>query len=343
MKNMVKLVTLLLLVSLVVPFSFGCKPKEEVKKKLKVALVATQKFGDKGTMDDMALGLQNAKNDFDVETLAIEALVPGEYEEQLRGLANEGYDLIMVTFFSMIEVVKKVAPDYPNTKFSIIFGLDDLKIKNVRTVLFKIWEPYFVAGAIAAKLTQTGKLAHIAGSDDPILNANYNAFLDGARMIRKDITLERIVAGTFEDPAKGKELAYMAYDSGVDIIVTDCAATTLGVIEAAKEKGKFIIGDSVDHSPKAPSNVIVSTLCNFGQAVYNEVKDLKIGKWEGGLKEASFINRGVGISQMDSFELNGPPDLAKKIPEVKEMAKNLIEKIEKGEIIVERKPEIKKP
>jgi len=339
-KSIIFLLVIILSLSLFVGREIKADDKET--KKPTVALVANQKFGDKGPMDDMALGLERAKKDFNIKTLTVEALVPGEYEEQVRGLAEEGVDLVMVTFFSMIEIIKKVAPDYPDTKFSIIFGLEDLKIPNVGTVLFEIWEPYYVAGAIASKLTKTGKMAHIAGSDDPILNANYNAFLDGARSMDPDITVARVVAGTFEDPAKGKEIAYMLYDSGIDIIVTDCAATTLGVIEAAIEKGKFVIGDSVDHSPKAPSNIIVSTLCNFGQAVYNEIDDFVKGKWQGGLKAASLANKGVGISQMDSFLENAPEDLAAKMPEVKKLAENLINDINSGKITIERKPEIQK-
>ena len=40
-------------------------------------------------------------------------------------------------------------------------------------------------------------------------------------------------AGSFQDPAKGQEIATQMYQGGVDYIQTDSAATDAGIIAAA--------------------------------------------------------------------------------------------------------------
>ena len=43
------------------------------------------------------------------------------YEEEIRAMAKEGYDLILTTFSPMTEATKAVAADYPDVKFAAIF------------------------------------------------------------------------------------------------------------------------------------------------------------------------------------------------------------------------------
>jgi len=315
-------------------------PVSSAKKPMRAVLIGNQKFGDQGPMDDMNLGLQRAAKDFGVQVKSFEALQPAEYEEVVRAFARQGYDLIMVTFFPLIEAVSRVAPEFPNTKFAVIFGLEDVGIPNVRVVAFSCWEAYFTAGVSAGLLTETGKLAHIAGADDPVLNANFNAFVDGAKSVRKNISVDRVVAGTFEDPAKGKEIALSLYERGVDIIATDAAKTSLGIIEAGKEVGKLVIGDSVDHSELAPATIIMDTLVGFGNSVYTQVEDLVEGKFTGGLSFANLSNDGVGVVLNKSFAKAGSAVYAKKMPQVEKQVEKTMADIISGKATIERKPTV---
>ena len=49
-------------------------------------------------------------------------------------------------------------------------------------------------------------------------------------------------AGTYDDPAKGKECALALHDQGADVIFQIASATGDGVFEAAKENGFYAIG-----------------------------------------------------------------------------------------------------
>jgi basic membrane protein A len=315
-------------------------PVSSAKKPMRVVLIGNQKFGDQGPMDDMNSSLQRAAKDFGVQVKTFEALQPAEYEEVVRAFARQGYDLIMVTFAPLIEAVSRVAPEFPNTKFAVIFALEDMNIPNVRVVSFSCWEAYFTAGVAAGLFTETGKLAHIAGADEPTLNANFNAFVDGAKSVRKDISVDRVVAGTFEDPAKGKEIALSLYERGIDIIATDAAKTSLGVIEAGEQEGKFVIGDAIDHSDLAPATIIMDTLVGFGNSVYTQVEDLVKGKFTGGLSFANLSNGGVGVVLNKNFTKAASPVYAKKMPQVEKEVEKTIADIISGKVIIERKPTI---
>ena len=308
---------------------------------LKVALVANQTFGDQGPMDSMRKGLEEAGSDFGVEIKALESKEPADYEENVRSMAEQGYDLVIVTFYPMVEAVMSVAPDFPDTKFAIVYGALEEPMDNVRTIEINYNDVSFVIGGIAGLMTETDKLGYVSGADLPDINRNYNAFMQGAKYINPDVTGQILYADSFEDPAKGKEIALMLYGQGVDIIATNAALTSMGVFEAAKEKGLYVIGDTSDNSALAPANVIVTGIVRFDGAVYQQVKELVEGVWQSGHYISDFTNGGIAVSQMDSFEKNGPESMTSKVTKAKETVDELIEKINSGEIEVTTETTIK--
>ena len=109
---------------------------------------------------------------------------------------------------------------------------------------------------IAASLSKSGKLGVVSGSDDPTVNAADNGWGQGAVSVNPDVSVEFGVAGSYEDPAKGKEIALAMASRGVDVISTEAAKTQLGVIEGAKENGILVQGDVADNSALYPEGFV---------------------------------------------------------------------------------------
>lgn len=306
---------------------------------MKAAFITPQSTGDNGPVDDIMLAIGRVKADFGIEVQVVEALDTTDQEDAVRSFAAEDYDVIFTLFQQFVEPVKKIAPDYPETKFVMIYATDDFGMDNVAAYAYDAWETSYAAGVLAASMSESGILGNVVGYEDDTIVANSNAFLAGAKTINPDATVKRINAASFEDPAKGKEVGNQLISDGADVIFTDAARTSLGVIEAAKEAegDVFIIGDNADHSALAPSAVIGDNIYGYGNTLYNQVSDIVNGKFTSGVIVCS-VGNGISVLQTyDDFGNDGATDELKgKYAVAVEATNDVIRKIKNGEVTVEK-------
>ncbi|MDE0194224.1 MAG: BMP family ABC transporter substrate-binding protein [bacterium] len=281
-------------------------PAPAPEEPLTVALVANQRAGDLGPIDDLVRGLGLVEADFGAETTFIEATDPSTFETILRNLANQGTDIIAVTFPPMQEVVTLVAPDFPDTRWIHIFGFEG-GIDNLVSIGFDYYKGTYLAGILAGALNTTGKVGFVGGVSIPPLNADYNAFVAAAQTKNSAITGEAAFADSFEDPAKGRELGAALYDGGVDIIMTDAAATDLGVIQAAEEKGGYVIGGSVNYFDSP--NVIASVLLYWAEILHAQVEHAISDDYTPGYVGAGVAEGGVDLVVSPNFLESGPAEM----------------------------------
>lgn len=116
------------------------------------------------------------------------------------------------------------------------------------------------------------------------------------------------------------------YKNKADIIFAAAGDSGLGVLECAKETGNFAIGVDRDQSDIAPDNILTSAMKKVNEGVYNVVKNLNDGKFEGGkvlvfgLKEDA-----IGLS----------PSTDKNVPkEIIDYVNDQVQKIISCEIVV---------
>jgi basic membrane protein A len=115
----------------------------------------------------------------------------------------------------------------------------------VASLVYKAHEGTFLAGAIAALKTKTKKVGFVGGMKIQLVETFEVGFEAGIKAVNPEIELIVNYVGVtpkaFDNPAKGRELALTQYNKGADIILAAAEASGLGVLEAAKEKNKFII------------------------------------------------------------------------------------------------------
>lgn len=303
----------------------------------KVALVLTQSLGDSGPSDDMNSAVKRAQEELGIEATTYEALQPEQYEESLRNFAQNGYDMIVASFPAMTDAVKKVAADFPDVKFVHIYSAEDYGLDNVVSIDFACWEANYVCGVAAAMASESGQIGHVIGGEDNTIRANYNALVAGARSVNPNATVEQINAGTFDDPAKGKEIALSLYGKGVDVIIGDAGKVTLGIIEAAEETGNYVIGDASDHSSLAPGNVLMDTALGFGAAVYDQISKLVDGTFTAGLGAANYANGGISTTKNTTLAENCTDEVMKeKAPQIWEKVAEVEAQITDGTLVVEK-------
>lgn len=262
--------------------------------KLKVAMVTPQKLGDNGPIDACYAGMVDAAEDFGYEYKLLEPEA-GEYEDALRSMADDGYQLIFCIFSAVQDALTRVAPDYPNVKFVQILG--DVDMDNVRTLNFKDQDGAYLCGIVAAEVSQTKKVAVIAGAEVADNLRCIAGFEAGAKAANPNIQTNHMFVGSFEDPTKGKELANVLLDDGYDVIYEVCASSSMGVREAIREHGEgaYMVGNVVDESEAIPGQVPCSNSTNYYVWFYHTMKEFSKGVFEAGIYSQGLSDSAVDI------------------------------------------------
>lgn len=254
---------------------------ESPSEDFKVAVLTIRKMttpADLNTMD----GIEKLESELGIKCKIIECVEISEYKEQIQAVSEEGYDVVYFIYDNFLEAVKELAPNYPNTKY-IGLWIDLPKgdeLDNLKPLFFKPQQGAFMCGVTAALTSETGKVGFIGGGINPGIVTFLAGYEAGIKYVDNGTELVVSWANTFDDPLKGKELAASLYNRDVDIIFQVANQTGLGVIDAAKEMGKYAIGVDVDQSPLAPENVIASCLLDHGYATYDSVKQAYEGKFD---------------------------------------------------------------
>src|ERR1700730_7741318 len=97
---------------------------------------------DKSFNEGVFNGATKFKKDTGIDFRDLELQNDAQREQDLRKFAKDGFSPILVPGFSWETALKKVAPEFPNTKFAIIDDVVDLP--NVQSLLFKAEEGSFL-------------------------------------------------------------------------------------------------------------------------------------------------------------------------------------------------------
>src|SRR5207244_13048813 len=118
----------------------------------------------------------------------------------------------------------------------------------------------------------------------------------GVRQVNAKADVLIAYTGTFDDEKKGVEVGQDMYGRSCDIVFHAAGLDGLGVIKAAQQAGKLVIGVDSDQAHVAPGNVLTSMVKHVDVAVYLAVKDVLEKKFSGGDIELGLREGGVGLA-----------------------------------------------
>jgi len=256
-------------------------PTSEVKTPGKVVFLITQPLSP--FEEDIWNWINKSQTEgYASEVKLIEMKNPTEYEQTIRQVSEQGYNVVVSTFFFVHEAFNTVAPDFPNTHYVMVYEPNDANIPNIHGILYDVQEGSYVCGVVAAMMTKSNQVGFFGGDNSPGIVKFLAGFEAGLKSVKPDIKLDIQYAGSFIDPDKCHEIALAFYEKGDDIVMHAANKTGLGLFTAAKEKGKYAIGVDIDQKSEAPDNVICSALTNPGLSVYNDITASAMGTWQGG-------------------------------------------------------------
>lgn len=282
--------------------------------------------GDQSFNDSAAAGLDQAMDDFGMESQESEA-EDGEAEsareERLRTFADAGYDPIIAVGFAYAASIGKVAEEYPDVHFAII---DDSSVEsdNVASLVFAEEQGSFLVGAAAALKTENDHIGFVGGVETPLIQKFEAGYIAGAESVNPDIEIDVTYLtqvpdfSGFGDPAKGKTAAEGMYDNGADIVYHAAGGSGGGVFEAASESGNWAIGVDSDQyntaDPSVQDSILTSMLKNVNVAVYEYLTQVNDGEFPSGVTTYDLAVDGVGYSTSGGFV----DDIVEQLDELKQ-------------------------
>lgn len=319
----------------------------------KAALLLNGTLGDKSFFDSANEGLEKLKEelgpevfDFKVEQMGATAADEPKWEPTLLDYCDSGeYDVIIIGTWQMIEALANAATEFPEQKFIFFdetFDYSSGGFDNIYNVLYKQNEVSFLVGAAAAMMTTDESLPMIdpsnkmigflGGMENQIINDFLVGYIQGAKYVEEDIKVSIAYVGDFYDSAKGKDLALVQYQSGVDVGFNVAGAAGLGQIDAAVDANRYAFGVDSDQAallPEKAEYIPTSALKNVGNSLIRAIKLDIDGELEYGQSESmGFAEGGVELVKDAHYEEMLSEEIRTQLDELEQQ-------IIDGEIVVE--------
>jgi basic membrane protein A len=347
--------TLSLLVGLLLVFSAtalsargGAETTTTAVAQTRVVLYLNGTLGDKSFFDSAHRGIQRAVQELGIQARTIEGgYDPARWEPDIEQLAQGEWDIIIAGTWQLQEALERIAPRYPQKRFFTYDTTVDYtkgNLGNVYSILYSQNEGSFLVGALAALITGSNlpqanpqkTIGFLGGMDIPVINDFKVGYEQGARTIDPSVQVLVSYAGSFSDPAKGKELVLAQYDQGADIAFNVAGETGLGLLDAAEEKQRYAIGVDSDQyllvkdgDPQKASYIVTSMLKNVDNSLYRGIQMHLDGTLMYGQAEVLGIREGgIGVADNDNFRRLVPQEFRNRIRELEQ-------KILSGEIKVD--------
>jgi len=297
--------------------------------KVRVVLYIPGGLGDNAYLDSAHRGMVKAAEELDVIACTIEG---GYHEPNWRPdillLAQGGWDVIVAATWDLAGYVREIAPDHPEKVFITCeapLESGGRNPDNVYSILFVQNEGAFLAGALAAMVTTSDMpkanpekvIGFLGGRNIPVINDFKAGYIQGAGYIDPEVEVVVSYAGTFADPAAGREMALEQYARGVDIAFNAAGETGLGLLEAAAEVDRYAIGvDSDQYSlledsePKTAAGIVTSMMKNVDRALYRAIEMYLAGTLPlGEVEMLGLAEGGVGIAYNENYHKLVPREL----------------------------------
>ena len=240
-------------------------------------------------------GASRFKKETNINFTEVQASSDTQAEQVLRGLARKNMDLIASIGFAQQSAVQKVAKEFPKVRFVLIDGV--AQGANINSITFKEEEGSYLVGVAAAMASKSKKLGFIGGVDIPLIRTFACGYTQGAKAVDKKVEVTSNMVGTTADswnnPAKGGELARSQFDRGVDVVFAVAGGSGLGTLQTAKEKGKLAIGVDSNQNHLYPGAILTSMVKRVDNAVYDSFMQVKAGTWKAGVSAKGIKEGGV--------------------------------------------------
>ena len=272
-----------------------------------IYIVYGSEKGDLSYTDAAYQGLAAAQKDMAFTTKEFTpadlATLPGLLNST-RGPERPG--LVITVGYQYAGLNRKLAAQHEDIRF---LAIDQPKAgsENIRAYEIVSYGDSYLAGALAASATATGRVGILMGAQSELLDLFLAGYTDGARAVNSSIIIDSAYVREhstegFTDPIEAGRIAEGMYRNGTDVIYLCAGFSNMGGFDAARNgPGRYIIGTDTDQSPLGPDIVLASAVKRVDRVVYTGIADYLNGSFRGGNVAAGLKEGANGIVYNPKF------------------------------------------
>ena len=283
---------------------------------------------DTGGVDDRSFnqtaweGLLRAQDELGVEAKFLESSSEADYEPNIQAFIDEGCDVIVTVGFLLGDVTEQFALANPDQAFGIIDYAYDVEYDNLLAMVYATDQAGFLAGYLAAGMTETGTVGTWGGINIPPVSIFMDGYLAGVNHYNavKGASVEvlgwdgsdGVFTGSFDSQDLGNSATADMLQNGADIIMPVAGPAGLGTATAIQDfgSGKMIWVDTDGFfSTTFGSIILTSVEKKMDNSTFDLVRSVVDGSFNGGLYLGTLDNEGVGISPFHDFDGDVPAEL----------------------------------
>lgn len=312
---------------IVAVFVTGCSggdaPTATTTPRLKVGvMIDSGSERDKSFNEYSLKGAREAAEEAGLEFVYVTPQAATDYANTLETMiATEDPDLVVTVGFRMGEATALAARSHPDIWFAIVDNAytpgvgcpetvedcytGEAGLTNVTSLMFAEDEVAYLAGVLAACMTDTGTLGTVGGVEIPPVTRLVIGFESGARSVRPEVVTLHQYIPDFNDPDTGKAVAQGFISQGADVIFGAAGNTGNGGLLAAHEAGIMAIGVDVDQYftyPEVQASLLTSAAKNMDVAAAAAVRDFAAGQLEAGIRSSNLANGGISLAPYHDWE-----------------------------------------
>jgi basic membrane protein A len=218
--------------------------------KKRIVYVINGTLGDKSFFDSGHEGMEKIADQYgdqyetDTREMGYDTSV---WESTALDIASEGWDIMIMGTFNMVEYANEIATQYPDTKiwfFDESWDFDTYPHDNIYGMLFAQNQGSYLVGMAAAYATKTKKVAFMGGMQNKVLQDFFVGYKQGVAAVDPSVEVLDDWTQSFSDSTIGHDHARALYQQGYDIVFSCCSSCGLGAFDAAVEMGDgyYVIG-----------------------------------------------------------------------------------------------------
>lgn len=286
-------------------------------------------------------GAERATTDFGLSASIRKSTVDGDGAADIQRFVDEDCWLLTAVGVSLSTAMAESAREHPDQQFATMDFNDDEPIDNVMRLNFNVMEPAFLAGYLAAGMTETGVVATYGAINIAPVTAFMDGFINGVTHYNRQTGAsvqalgwdgtDGLFVDNFDNVEDGRSAAAFFAEDDADVIFPVAGRVGLGSAAFASDAGGMrIIGvdtDLHDSNVEDAAVYLTSVVKHFDEAMYVAVERIIVNGESGGAYLGTLENGGVGLAPYHD-QVDDVPD------ELKQDIENLAAEIIAGDIRV---------
>ncbi|MEE8599528.1 BMP family lipoprotein [Euzebya tangerina] len=297
----------------------------EVPEDFNVGLVTDIGRIDDGTFNQFANdGMEAAADCLGFETNVIETASEADYSTNIETILESDPEVVVTVGFLLADTTLEAANANPDINFIGIDQFQEEYPENYVGILFREDQGGYIAGAMAALLSESGTVGVVGGLETvPPVVRFVNGYEAGAQSVNPDINVLSVYTDSFTDPAQGASAAEQFLGEGADVIFGAGGQTGSGAVQAAAEAGAWGIGVDQDEyfttfgggSSPGADRLATSAIKRVDLGTFVQIGESLTGDFSGGIFTLDAANGGISYAPFHDADV--PDDVASQIEEVR--------------------------